>query len=128
MLWKASKTLLAHEFKHDFLWRHYVALPEKGTFAVFNRTHYESVLVTRIHLEYLLNINLPGIEKLEDITENFWDNRFESIKPFEKHLAPRGMIILKFFLHLSQEEQRKQLLNLLETPKDICKFSVGELQ
>lgn len=125
---ESFKTPTPHEHEHDFLWRHYVALPEKGKFAVFNRTHYENVLITRVHPEYLLNINLPGIEKLEDITEDFWDNRFESINYFEKHLAHNGTIILKFFLHLSKEEQRKRLLNRLENPQDNWKFSVGDLQ
>lgn len=125
---ESFKTPTPHELEHDFLWRHYVALPEKGKFAVFNRTHYENVLVTRVHPEYLLNVNLPGIEKLEDITEDFWDNRFESINHFEKHLAHNGTIVLKFFLHLSKEEQRKRLLNRLENPDDNWKFSVGDLQ
>jgi len=125
---ESFKTPTLHELEHDFLWRHYIALPEKGKFAVFNRTHYENVLVTRVHPEYLLNVNLPGIEKLEDITENFWDNRFESINHFEKHLSNNGTVVLKFFLHLSKEEQRKRLLNRLETPEDNWKFSVGDLQ
>ncbi len=125
---ESFKTPTPHELEHDFLWRHYVALPEKGKFAVFNRTHYENVLVTRVHPEYLLSVNLPGIEKLEDIKEDFWDNRFESINHFEKHLAHNGTIVLKFFLHLSKDEQKKRLLNRLENPEDNWKFSVSDLQ
>lgn len=125
---ESFKTPTPHELEHDFLWRHYVALPEKGKFAVFNRTHYENVLVTRVHPEYLLSVNLPGIEKLEDIKEDFWDNRFESINHFEKHLAHNGTIVLKFFLHLSKDEQKKRLLNRIENPEDNWKFSVSDLQ
>ena len=125
---ESFKTPTSHELEHDFLWRHYIALPEKGKFSVFNRTHYENVLVTRVHPEYILGINLPGIEKIEDITEEFWDNRLESINHFEKHIAQNGTIVLKFFLHLSKDEQRKRLLNRLETPEDNWKFSVGDLQ
>jgi PPK2 family polyphosphate:nucleotide phosphotransferase len=125
---ESFKTPTPHELEHDFLWRHYIALPEKGKFAVFNRTHYENVLVTRVHPEYILGVNLPGINTIEDITEDFWDNRLESINHFEKHLAHNGTIILKFFLHLSKEEQRLRLLHRLENPDDNWKFSVGDLQ
>ena len=81
------KTPNSTELEHDYLWRHYLALPEKGKFAVFNRTHYENVLVTRVHPEYILGENLPGIEKVEDITPQFWQNRMEQINNFEKHIA-----------------------------------------
>lgn len=122
------KTPNATELEHDYLWRHYLALPEKGKFAVFNRTHYENVLVTRVHPEYILFENLPGIEKVEDITPKFWENRFEQINNFEKHISQNGITILKFYFHMSKEEQRKRLLNRLETPEDNWKFSVGDLK
>ena len=122
------KTPNSTELEHDYLWRHYIALPEKGKFAVFNRTHYENVLVTRVHPEYIMNENIPGIEKVEDITPTFWENRFESINAFEKHVASNGVIILKFFLHLSKEEQRERLLRRLETEKHNWKFSPGDLK
>ena len=122
------KTPNSTELEHDYLWRHYVALPEKGKFSVFNRTHYENVLVTRVHPEYILNENIPGIEKVADITPEFWDNRFESINAFEKHVASNGVIILKFFLHLSKEEQRQRLMRRLETEKHNWKFSPGDLK
>jgi PPK2 family polyphosphate:nucleotide phosphotransferase len=122
------KTPNSSELEHDYLWRHYIALPEKGKFAVFNRTHYENVLVTRVHPEYILNENIPGIEKVEDITPAFWDTRFESINAFEKHVASNGIIIMKFFLHLSKEEQRERLLRRLETEKHNWKFSPGDLK
>ncbi|GEL09513.1 polyphosphate:nucleotide phosphotransferase, PPK2 family [Flavobacterium glycines] len=122
------KTPNSTELEHDYLWRHYLALPEKGKFAVFNRTHYENVLVTRVHPEYILNENLPGIEKLEDITAEFWENRFEQIRNFEKHITQNGTIVLKFYFHLSKEEQRKRLLRRLENMEHHWKFSPGDLK
>jgi PPK2 family polyphosphate:nucleotide phosphotransferase len=122
------KTPNSTELEHDYLWRHYLALPEKGKFTVFNRTHYENVLVTRVHPEYILNENLPGIETVEAITSEFWENRFEQINNFEKHISQNGTIVLKFFLHLSKEEQRKRLLHRLENGEDNWKFSTGDLK
>jgi len=122
------KTPNSTELEHDYLWRHYLALPEKGKFAVFNRTHYENVLVTRVHPEYILFENLPGIEKVEDITPQFWENRFEQINNFEKHISQNGTKILKFYFHMSKEEQRLRLLKRLETPEDNWKFSAGDLR
>lgn len=122
------KTPNSTELEHDYLWRHYLALPEKGKFGVFNRTHYENVLVTRVHPEYILFENLPGIEKVEDITAKFWKNRMKQIKNFEKHISKNGTLVLKFYLHLSKEEQRKRLLNRLENGEDNWKFSVGDLK
>lgn len=122
------KTPTSTELEHDYLWRHYLALPEKGKFAVFNRTHYENVLVTRVHPEYIMAENLPGIEKVDDITPQFWENRFEQINNFERHITQNGTIVLKFYFHMSKEEQRKRLLKRLENPEDNWKFSVGDLK
>lgn len=122
------KTPTSNELEHDYLWRHYIALPEKGKFSVFNRTHYENVLVTKVHPNYILNENIPEIENVDSITDEFWENRFESINAFEKHIASNGVIILKFFLHLSKEEQRQRLLRRLETEKHNWKFSPGDLK
>jgi PPK2 family polyphosphate:nucleotide phosphotransferase len=122
------KTPNSTELEHVYLWRHYLALPEKGKFAVFNRTHYENVLVTRVHPEYILNENLPGIEKVEDITPEFWENRFEQINNFEKHITQNGTIVLKFFFYMSKEEQRKRLLRRLEEAEHHWKFSPGDLK
>jgi PPK2 family polyphosphate:nucleotide phosphotransferase len=122
------KTPNSTELEHDYLWRHQLVLPEKGKFAVFNRTHYENVLVTRVHPEYILFENLPGIEKVEDITPVFWENRMEQINNFEKHIAQNGTVILKFYFNMSKEEQRKRLLNRLESPEDNWKFSTGDLK
>ena len=122
------KTPNSNELEHDYLWRHYLALPEKGKFAVFNRTHYENVLVTRVHPEYILSENLPGIETVADITPEFWQKRMKQINNFEKHIARNGTVVLKFYLHMSKEEQRKRLLKRLENGEDNWKFSVGDLK
>ncbi len=122
------KTPNSSELEHDYLWRHYLVLPEKGKFTVFNRSHYENVLVTRVHPEYILNENLPGVESVSAITEAFWENRIEQINNFEKHITQNGTIILKFFLHMSKEEQRQRLLRRLEEQKHNWKFSVADLK
>ena len=116
------------ELKHDFLWRHYVALPARGKFGVFNRTHYENVLVTRVHPEYILKEQLPGIESLDHIDRAFWDRRFAQIINFEQTLSENGTIVLKFFLHLSKEEQRQRLLRRLTLREKHWKFSPGDLK
>jgi len=122
------KTPNSTELEHDYLWRHYVALPERGKFGVFNRTHYENVLVTRVHPEYILNENLPRIRNVEDIPKDFWGERMKQIINFEKHIYQTGTIVLKFFLHLSKEEQRQRLLRRLEEAKHNWKFSPGDLK
>lgn len=122
------KTPNSTELEHDYLWRHYLALPEKGKFAVFNRTHYENLLVTRVHPEYILNENLPGIEKVEDIQPEFWENRFEQINNFEKHITQNGTIVMKFFFYMSKDEQKKRLLKRLEDEDHQWKFSSGDLK
>lgn len=122
------KTPNSSELEHDYLWRHYIALPEKGKFAIFNRTHYENVLVTRVHPEYVLGENLPGINSVEDITPKFWKKRIKQINNFEKHITENGTIVMKFFLHLSKEEQRERLLRRLEEEKHHWKFSPGDLK
>jgi len=122
------KTPNSNELEHDFIWRHYIALPEKGKFAIFNRTQYENVLVTRVHPEYILNENLPGIESIDDIPKDFWKKRMDQIVNFENYIAENGTIVLKFFLHLSKEEQRQRLLRRLEKAKHNWKFSPGDLK
>jgi PPK2 family polyphosphate:nucleotide phosphotransferase len=116
------------ELDHDYLWRHYIALPERGKFGVFNRTHYENVLVTRVHPEYILGENLPTVNTVQDIDDAFWDARFEQINNFEKHIADNGTIIFKFFLNLSKEEQKYRLLRRLDKQEKNWKFSPGDLK
>lgn len=116
------------ELKHDYLWRHYLALPSRGKFGVHNRTHYENVLVTRVHPAYILGENLPDVNSVEDVNEAFWDKRFDQINAFEKHLSENGTLIYKFFLHLSKEEQKNRLLRRLNKKEKNWKFSAGDLK
>lgn len=116
------------ELKHDYLWRHYLALPARGKFGVHNRTHYENVLVTRVHPYYVLGENIPTVKTVEDINDAFWDTRFEQINNFEKHLTDNGTLIFKFFMNLSKEEQRKRLLRRLNLKEKNWKFSSGDLK
>lgn len=116
------------ERKHDYLWRHYIALPARGKFGVFNRTHYENVLVTRVHPEYILGEYLPDVQSVADIDEAFWERRFEQINNFEKTLTENGTLIYKFFLNISREEQRQRLLRRLRLKEKNWKFSPGDLE
>lgn len=115
------------ERKHDYLWRHYLALPARGKFGVFNRTHYENVLVTRVHPEYIMGENLPDVHSVADVNDAFWDKRFDQINTFEKHIAENGTIIFKFFLHLSKDEQKNRLLRRLHKADKNWKFSPADL-
>ena len=116
------------ELKHDFLWRHYIALPPKGKIGVFNRTHYENVLVTRVHPNYVFGENIPTVKSLDDLNDDFYQNRMDRINDFEKHLSDSGTIVLKFFLNLSKEEQKNRLLRRLNIPEKNWKFSSGDLK
>jgi len=116
------------ELKHDFLWRHYIALPAKGKIGVFNRTHYENVLVTRVHPEYVFGENLPTINTIDDVNDDFFHDRMERINNFEKHLVESGTIVLKFFLNLSKDEQKNRLLRRLNLPEKNWKFSASDLK
>jgi PPK2 family polyphosphate:nucleotide phosphotransferase len=116
------------ELKHDYLWRHYIALPARGKFGIFNRTHYENVLVTRVHPNYLMYENMPDINSVDDVNDAFWDRRFEEINNFEKHIATNGTIIFKFFLNLSKDEQKNRLLRRLNRPDKQWKFSKDDLK
>ncbi len=131
-----SRGVVVHSFKvpsekelnHDYLWRHYIALPSRGKFAVFNRTHYENVLITRVHPEYLLNENLPEIHSVSDVNLNFWNTRYNQIRNFEDHIVSNGTIILKFFLNISKSEQKTRLLRRIELKEKNWKFSPGDLK
>ncbi|MCB1050263.1 MAG: polyphosphate kinase 2 family protein [Acidobacteria bacterium] len=113
----------AEELDHDFLWRTSKCLPERGRIGVFNRSYYEEVLVVRVHPEYLGGQKLPKYA----ISEDIWDQRLESIADHEKHLARNGTLILKFFLNVSEEEQRQRFLERLEKPEKNWKFSTGDV-
>ncbi len=116
------------ELKHDYLWRHYIALPARGKFGIFNRTHYENVLVTRVHPNYLMYENMPGINTVDDVDDAFWDRRFEQINAFEKTIAENGTIVFKFFLNISKDEQKNRLLRRLNKPNKHWKFSADDLK
>lgn len=122
------KTPTSLELRHDYLWRHYFRLPERGKFSVFNRTHYENVLITRVHPNYILNEDLPDVHTVDDIDDAFWGRRFEQINNFEKTLAQNGTLIFKFFLNVSKDEQKNRLLRRLNKPKKYWKFSPGDLK
>ncbi len=113
------------EYSHDFLWRHYIALPEKGKIGIFNRSHYESVLVCKVHPEY--NLSEKVWDSVEDFDDEFWENRYESIRNFEKTLAENGTTIIKIFLNVSQKEQKKRFLDRINEPEKNWKFSSADL-
>jgi PPK2 family polyphosphate:nucleotide phosphotransferase len=111
------------ELNHDFLWRTTRALPERGRIGIFNRSYYEEVLVVRVHPELLDRQKLPA----SLVTKDIWSQRFEDIKCFERHLARNGVLIRKFFLNLSKEEQKRRLLSRLDEPDKNWKFSMADL-
>lgn len=125
---QSFKKPTSYELEHDYLWRHYVNLPERGKFTVFNRSHYENVLISRVHSQVVLNEMIPGIQKAEDITDEFWEKRYEEINNFEQHISNNGVIVLKFFLHLSKKEQKKRILRRLEKEKHNWKFEPSDIK
>ncbi len=114
----------AEELDHDFLWRTTRALPERGRIGIFNRSYYEEVLIVRVHPEILAAQKLPG-DRAD--THDIWRKRFESINDLEKHLYRNGTRIVKFFLHLSKEEQRKRFLQRIDDPEKNWKFSAADV-
>lgn len=122
------KTPTKHELDHDYLWRHNLALPARGEIGIHNRSHYENVLVTRVHPEYILNEQLPGINSVKDVNKKFWEKRLKQIIRFEKNLVQNGTVVLKFFLHISRDEQKKRFLERINDPTKNWKFSMGDLK
>jgi PPK2 family polyphosphate:nucleotide phosphotransferase len=113
----------AEELDHDFLWRTTVRLPERGRVGVFNRSYYEEVLVVRVHPEYLAAQRLPDRPDLETL----WEQRFESIRDHELHLARNGTVVLKFWLNVSRDEQRRRFLERIDEPDKNWKFSMSDV-
>ncbi|MFH1764752.1 MAG: PPK2 family polyphosphate kinase [Gemmatimonadota bacterium] len=111
------------ELDHDFLWRIGAELPERGRIGVFNRSHYEEVLVVRVHPEYLAGQRLPRNEPLKKL----WEGRYQSIRDLEGHLARNGYVVLKFFLHVSKDEQADRFRRRIDRPDKNWKFSEGDL-
>ena len=119
----AFKAPSAEELDHDFLWRTTRALPERGRIGIFNRSYYEEVLVVRVHPELLDRQQLPP----DLVSPRIWGHRFNAIRAHEQHLAESGCLVLKFFLHLSKEEQRRRFLERLNDPEKLWKFSLGDV-
>jgi PPK2 family polyphosphate:nucleotide phosphotransferase len=117
----------AEEYDHDFLWRHYKALPERGRIGIHNRSHYENVLVTKVHPNYIMNEKLPNIKSSKDLDKNFWEQRYKSIRNFEEHLTNNGTVVIKFFLNLSKDEQKERFLKRIEDKTKNWKFSAADL-
>jgi PPK2 family polyphosphate:nucleotide phosphotransferase len=113
----------AEELDHDFLWRINRRLPQRGRIGIFNRSHYEEVLAVRVHPELLARQGLP--RELDG--KKIWKHRFDDIREFERHLARNGTLILKFFLNVSQDEQRKRFLERIDEPAKRWKFSMGDI-
>lgn len=117
------KSPSAEELDHDFLWRCAKRLPERGRIGIFNRSYYEETLIVRVHREYLLGQKLPPSLKTKDL----WQHRFQDISNFEHYLAHNGVVVLKFFLHVSKEEQKKRFLERIDNPAKNWKFSINDV-
>lgn len=116
------------ELAHDFLWRHAKAIPAKGMIGIHNRSHYEEVLVVKVHPEYLLGQRIPGITDPGNVGRDFWEERYVSIRDFEAHLARQGVTIMKFFLHMSRSAQKERFMERIEDPKKNWKFNMGDVK
>jgi PPK2 family polyphosphate:nucleotide phosphotransferase len=113
----------AEELDHDFLWRVAMRLPQRGRIGIFNRSHYEEVLVVRVHPEMLAHQKLPK----QVVGKDIWKQRFKDIRGFERHLARNGVAVVKFFLHISKEEQQQRLLARVDEPAKRWKFSMTDI-
>ncbi len=120
---KSFKVPSEEELEHDYLWRYVRALPERGGIGIFNRSYYEEVLVVRVHPHLLARERFPG-----KLHEKFWETRFEEINHFERYLVNNGTQIVKFFLHLSKEEQKKRFMDRLDSPDKNWKFSENDVK
>ncbi|MHC1778323.1 MAG: polyphosphate kinase 2 family protein [Lentimicrobium sp.] len=116
------------ELDHDYIWRTYKCLPERGRFGIFNRSYYEEVLVVKVHPEYLIRQQLPGVKDVSEANHEFWDSRYTQINNMEKHLVENGTIVLKFFLNVSKDEQKKRFLDRIEDPARNWKFSSADVK
>jgi PPK2 family polyphosphate:nucleotide phosphotransferase len=118
------KVPTSEDLDHDFLWRCVKCLPERGRVGIFNRSYYEETLVVRVHPEFLAKQKLPP----ELITKDIWKERFQDIRAFERYLTRNGVIVRKFFLHLSKKEQRRRFLDRIENPEKNWKFSANDVK
>jgi len=122
---KAPNTV---ELDHNYLWRHQLALPARGEIAIHNRSHYENVLVTKVHPDWIMNERIPGINSVKDVDEEFWQQRYKQIRRFEKNVSDNGTVIMKFFLNVSKQEQKKRFLERIDDPSKNWKFSLSDLK
>ncbi|MGK0368869.1 MAG: PPK2 family polyphosphate:nucleotide phosphotransferase [Bacteroidia bacterium] len=116
------------ELDHDFLWRCNAAVPGRGMIGIFNRSHYEEVLVCKVHPGYVVGQNIPGIESEADLTPEFWADRYKSIRNWENHLAKNGTVVLKFFLNVGQDEQKARFLSRIDEKKKNWKFNFNDMK
>jgi PPK2 family polyphosphate:nucleotide phosphotransferase len=116
------------ELDHDFLWRTTRCLPERGRIGIFNRSYYEEVLVVKVHPEILLKQKLPRVDSLDKINNEFWTKRYSSINDFEEHMLRNGTLVIKFFLHVSKEEQADRFLKRIDEPQKNWKFAFSDLE
>jgi len=122
------KTPSTVELDHDYIWRTYKCLPERGRFGIFNRSYYEEVLVVKVHPQFLLAQNLPDVNNVDSIDSEFWERRYRQINDMERHLVENGVVILKFFLNVSKKEQKKRFLDRIEDPTKNWKFSSADVK
>jgi PPK2 family polyphosphate:nucleotide phosphotransferase len=115
------------ELEHDYLWRHEQKLPEHGQITIFNRSHYENVLISKVHPELVLAERIPGIDTVHKVDNKFWKRRYKQINAFEKRIIDNGTQIIKFFLHLSKEEQAIRFLDRMENKEKYWKFSSADI-
>lgn len=116
------------ELSHDFLWRVQLKLPPRGIIGVFNRSHYEETLVVRVHPSYLMSQHIPGISKPEDANEDLWQRRFKMIRNFEQNLSDTGTLVLKFFLYISKDEQKKRMIDRIKDQDKNWKFKLEDIK
>ena len=116
------------ELDHGYMWRIEKSMPERGRIGIFNRSHYEEVLVTKVHPEILLNQQLPDIHTVSDVTDEFWMKRYRQINDFERYWTENGTVVIKFFLHVSEKEQKKRFLQRLDDENKNWKFSSSDFK
>lgn len=118
------KSPTSEDLDHDYLWRCMKALPERGRIGIFNRSYYEEVLVVKVHPEFLSKQKIPS----DLVGKDIWDNRYKEVRNFERYLTRNGVVVCKFFLHVSRKEQKKRFLERIENPDKNWKLSVGDAQ